>query len=135
MTPIKNCKLVQLPKISDPRGNLTFVESDKHIPFKIQRAYYLYDIPGGSDRGGHAHKKLQQLMIALSGSFDVHLDSGLEKSSWRLDRPYIGLLICPMVWRTISNFSSGAVCLVLASMEYDENDYYREYDEFIKNAS
>ena len=135
MTSIKNCKLVQLPKISDPRGNLTFVESDKHIPFKIQRAYYLYDIPGGSDRGGHAHKKLQQLMIALSGSFDVHLDSGLEKSSWRLDRPYIGLLICPMVWRTISNFSSGAVCLVLASMEYDENDYYREYDEFIKNAS
>jgi len=134
MTPIKNCTLVQLPKISDPRGNLSFIESGNHIPFEIQRAYYLYDVPGGSERGGHAHKELHQLIIAVSGSFDVQLDDGREQLSSRLDRPYTGLYICPMIWRTINNFSSGAVCLVLASHRYEESDYYREYDEFIKNA-
>ena len=135
MTSIKNCKLIQLPKISDPRGNLSFIESGTHIPFSIQRAYYLYDVPGGAERGGHAHKELHQLIIAVSGSFDVHLDNGHEQLSWRLDRPYSGLYICPMIWRTIDNFSSGAVCLVLASHRYEESDYYREYNEFIKNAS
>lgn len=134
MTPIKNCTFVQLPKISDPRGNLSFIESGTHIPFEIQRAYYVYDVPVGSERGGHAHKELHQLIIAVSGSFDVHLDDGREQLSLRLDRPYSGLYICPMIWRTIDNFSSGSVCLVLASHRYEESDYYREYDEFIKNA-
>ena len=131
---IHQCQVIELPKISDPRGNLTFVESKRHILFPIQRIYYLYDVPGGSERGGHAHRDLNQLMIAISGSFDVHLDDGREKKMVHLNRPYQGLLICPMIWRELDNFSSGAVCLVMASNYYDERDYYRNYDEFISDV-
>ena len=126
-----DCKLIDLPKITDHRGNLTFVESGKHIPFDIQRVYYLYDVPGGAERGGHAHKGLQQLIIAMSGSFDIVLDDGNEKKRIHLNRSYIGLYVSPMMWREIDNFSSGSVCMVLASNFYDESDYYRDYDEFI----
>lgn len=128
------CQIVDLPKISDPRGNLTFIEGKRHIPFDIQRIYYLYDVPGGSERGGHAHKALSQLIIAISGSFDIHLDDGNRKKTIHLNRSYEGLYICPMIWREIDNFSSGTVCMVLASSYYDESDYYRVYDEFIADV-
>lgn len=127
---INDCKIVELPKIDDPRGSLTFIEADRHIPFSFQRVYYLYDVPGGAERGGHAHKALHQLIIAMSGSFDIHLDDGLEKKTVHLNRSYYGLYVPPMMWREIDNFSSGSVCMVLASDYYDELDYYRNYDEF-----
>jgi acetyltransferase-like isoleucine patch superfamily enzyme len=128
---IKDCKIIELPKISDPRGNLTFIENQRHVPFQIQRVYYLYDVPGGATRAGHAHKTMQQFLIAMSGSFDVIVDDGEEKSSFHLNRSYYGLYIPPMVWREIDNFSSGSVCLALASTLYDEEDYYRDYQEFV----
>lgn len=131
MMPLQDCRLVDLPKISDPRGNLTFVENNRHIPFTMQRVYYLYDVPGGAERGGHAHKDLHQLIIAMSGSFDILLDDGNDKKVFHLNRSYYGLYVCPMIWREMENFSSGAVCLVLASNFYDESDYYRDYDAFI----
>lgn len=131
---IDKCNIIELPRINDPRGNLTFIESDRHIPFAIQRVYYLYDVPGGSERGGHAHKALHQLIVAMSGSFDIHLDDGYSKKIVHMDRSYNGLYVCPMIWREIDNFSSGAVCMVLASDYYDEQDYYREYSEFIRVA-
>ncbi|MBS0599350.1 MAG: WxcM-like domain-containing protein [Proteobacteria bacterium] len=129
---IDACQMVELPKISDPRGNLTFIESQRHIPFGIERVYYLYDVPQGSERGGHAHRALHQLLIAVTGSFDVHLDDGREKKTVHLNRSFQGLYVCPMIWREIDNFSSGAVCMVLASAYYDESDYYRDYPEFSK---
>jgi len=129
--PLNDCRLIQLPKISDPRGNLTFVEGGNHIPFDIERVYYLYDVPGGSDRGAHAHKALHQLIIAMSGSFDVVLDDGREKKRFHLNRSYYGLYVCPMMWRELDNFSSGSVCMVLASNMYDEDDYYRDYVEYL----
>ena len=128
---VNDCKLILLPKIGDPRGNLTFIEGDRHIPFAIQRVYYLYDVPGGADRGGHAHKQLQQLIVAMSGSFDVVLDDGAEKKRFHLNRSYSGLYLCPMIWRSIDNFSSGSVCMVLASRPYDEDDYFRDYSEYV----
>jgi dTDP-4-dehydrorhamnose 3,5-epimerase-like enzyme len=128
---IDDCKIIELPKISDPRGNLTFIEGMQHIPFEIQRVYYLYDVPGGADRGGHAHKELHQLMIAMSGSFDVTLDDGRSKKKFHLSRSYLGLYICPMIWRHLDNFSSGSVSMVLASNIYDASDYFRDYDEFL----
>jgi dTDP-4-dehydrorhamnose 3,5-epimerase-like enzyme len=131
---IKHCKIIDFPKITDPRGNLTFIESNRHIPFEIQRVYYLYDVPGGAERGGHAHRELQQLIIAMSGSFDVVLDDGYEKKRFHLNRSYYGLYICPMIWREIDNFSSGSVCMVLASTFYDEADYYRDYEEFLASV-
>lgn len=127
---IEQCRIIDLPKISDPRGNLTFVEGGTHVPFEIRRVYYLYDVPGGSERGGHAHKALSQLIIAMSGSFDVVLDDGYIKRRHHLNRSYSGLYVCPMIWRELDNFSSGSVCMVLASNVYDEKDYYRDYDEF-----
>lgn len=130
---LKKCELVALPKITDVRGNLSFIESMKHIPFDIRRVYYLYDVPGGAARGGHAHKNLQQLIVAISGSFDVILDDGENKEKFHLNRSYQGLYVCPMIWREINNFSSGAVCLVLASEAYDEADYYRSYSDFLKS--
>lgn len=124
----ENCKIIQLPKIADPRGNLTFIEGGQHIPFDIKRVYYLYDVPGGSERGGHAHKALHQLIIAMSGSFDVVLDDGLGiKKRFHLNRSYYGLYVCPMIWRELDNFSSGSVCMVLASNMYSEDDYYHDY--------
>jgi hypothetical protein len=129
---IERCKIIDLPKITDPRGNLTFVEPDRHIPFDVQRVYYLYDVPGGAERGGHAHKELHQLIIAMSGSFDVILDDGVKKQRFHLNRSYYGLYVCPMIWRELDNFSSGSVCLVLASNRYDENDYYRSYDDYLR---
>jgi dTDP-4-dehydrorhamnose 3,5-epimerase-like enzyme len=128
------CNVIDLPRINDPRGNLTFVEGGEHIPFDIRRVYYLYDVPGGSERGGHAHKELYQLVIAISGSFDIHLDDGHAKKTVHLNRSYEGLLVCPMIWRNIDNFSSGAVCMVLASERYDELDYYRDYEQFITDV-
>ncbi len=127
---VRGCKMLDLPKISDPRGNLTFIESPQHIPFDIKRVYYLYDVPGGAERGGHAHKELQQLIIAMSGSFDIVLDDGVNKERIHLNRPYFGLYVNTMVWRELDNFSSGSVCMVLASIPYDESDYYRDYGEF-----
>jgi hypothetical protein len=129
---LDNCRLVDLPKVQDPRGNLTFIESNSHIPFEIQRVYYLYDVPGGAERGGHAHKALHQLIIAMAGSFDVVLDDGRDKKRIHLNRSYFGLYVCPMIWRELDNFSSGSVCMVLASNKYDESDYYREYREFMR---
>jgi dTDP-4-dehydrorhamnose 3,5-epimerase-like enzyme len=134
MNKLEHCRLIDLPKISDPRGNLTFIESNQHIPFDIKRVYYTYDVPGGSDRGAHAHKQLQQLIIAMSGSFDVVLDDGFEKKRFHLNRSYFGLYVCPMMWRELDNFSSGSVCLVLASELFDPEDYYRDYDLFLKDA-
>ena len=128
---VDKCKIIELPKINDARGNLSFVEGHSHIPFAIQRVYYLYDVPGGAERGGHGHKELQQLIIAMSGSFDVVLDDGYEKKRFHLNRSYNGLYVCPMIWRELDNFSSGAVCLVLASNLYDESDYYRDYPNFL----
>ena len=126
------CQVINLPRIHDPRGNLSFVESNEHIPFEIQRVYYLYDVPGGSERGGHAHKELQQLIIAMSGSFDVVLDDGKDKKRIHLNRSYDGLYVPPMIWRHLDNFSSASVCLVLASNKYSENDYYRDYAQFMR---
>jgi hypothetical protein len=127
---LEECRLIDFPKITDPRGNLTFVEGGQHIPFDIRRVYYLYDVPGGAERGGHAHKALRQVMIAMSGSFDVVLDDGREKRRIHLNRSYYGLYIPTMIWREIDNFSSGSVCMVLASHHYDEADYYRDYESF-----
>jgi len=130
--PLSDVKLIELPVIADTRGNLTFVEASGHIPFDIKRVYYLYDVPGGAARGGHAHKELQQIIIALSGGFDVLLDDGINKKSYTLNRAYQGLYVSNMIWRELDNFTTGAVCLVLASEHYDENDYYRDYNDFKK---
>lgn len=132
---LADCKLVELPKISDVRGNLTFIEGGRHVPFDIKRVYYLYDVPGGAERGGHAHKALHQLIVAMSGSFDVVLDDGREKKRFHLNRSYYGLYICPMIWRELDNFSSGSVSMVLASELYDEDDYYRDYQLFVNELN
>lgn len=129
---IPDCKHIELPKIADPRGNLTFIEANRHIPFDIKRVFYLYDVPGGSDRGGHALKKCHQFLIAMSGSFDVVLYDGKEQQRIHLNRSYYGLHIPPMIWREMDNFSSGSVCLVLASELYDPNDYYRDYSDYLR---
>jgi len=131
--PLSECRIIELPKIDEPRGNLTFVEGGRHIPFRIERVYYLYDVPGGAERGGHAHKKLEQFILAMSGSFDVILNDGCEQKRIHMNRSYYGLYISPMIWREIDNFSSGSVCMVLASEFYDETDYYRDFDQF-RNA-
>jgi hypothetical protein len=126
-----NCKLIDLPKITNSRGNLTFVEGGAHIPFAIERVYYLYDVPGGAERGDHAHESLQQFVVAMSGSFDALLDGGHGKRRFHLNRSYFGLYICPMIWRELDNFSSGSVCLVLASSRYDESDHIRDYETYL----
>ena len=129
---LTECRIIDLPKINDPRGNLTFIEGGRHVPFEIKRVYYLYDVPGGAERGGHAHRALHQLIIAMSGSFDVILKDGTQQQRFHLNRSYSGLLICPMIWREIDNFSSGSVCMVLASNFYAESDYFRNYEEFLQ---
>lgn len=128
---ISDCRIITLPKVHDKRGNLSFIEGDVHVPFSIERVYYLYDVPGGSERGGHAHKELQQLIIAMSGSFDVVLDDGNNKMRYHLNRSYMGLYIPKMIWRELDNFSSGAVCMVVASTKYEEDDYFRDYGDYI----
>lgn len=127
---LSNCQITELVKISNEKGNLTFIEGGRHIPFDIKRIYYLYDVPGGAERGGHAHRDLQQFLIAVSGSFDVVLDDGHMKYRYHLNRSYFGLYVPRMIWRELDNFSSGSVCLVLASAYYDEADYIREYAEY-----
>lgn len=129
---VYNCHVLPLNKIHNRAGNITIVEGNKNIPFNIKRVYYLYDIPGGENRGGHAHKNLYQLIVAAGGSFEVFLDDGTNKKIVRLNRPDCGLLIVPGIWRELFEFSSGAICLVLASEKYDESDYIRDYDSFIK---
>lgn len=128
--PLTDCRIIDLPKIEDRRGNLTFVEANGQIPFDIKRVYYLYDVPGGSERGSHAHKTLQQFIVAMSGSFDVVLDDGYDQKRFHLNRSYFGLYLPPMMWRKLDNFSSGGVCMVLASRHYEEADYIRDYNDF-----
>lgn len=125
-----DCKLIDLPKIADPRGNLTFVEGGKHINFEIKRIFYLYDVPGGESRAGHALKTCHQFLIAMSGSFDVIVDDGATRRRYHLNRSYQGLYVPPLIWRELDNFSSGSVCAVLASTPYQADDYYRSYDSF-----
>lgn len=127
----KKCRIVALPRIVDPRGNLTVAEAHKQLPFSIKRAYWVYDVPGGESRGGHAHKQCREFIVALSGSFTVTIDDGKNKNTFLLNHPWEGLLVETNMWRTLDDFSSGAVCLVLASDEYDEDDYIREYPDFI----
>jgi len=124
--------MISLPKITDPRGNLTFIENNRHIPFSIMRVFYLYDVPGGEARAGHALKNCHQFILALSGSFDITVDDGVQSKKFNLSRSNYGLYVPPLIWRVIDNFSSGSVCMALASENYDEDDYYREYNEFLK---
>lgn len=125
-------EIINLPKITDPRGNLTVAEQMENVPFEIKRAYWVYDVPAGESRGGHAHKRLKQFVVALSGSFHVTLDNGYERETVLLNHPYQGLLIETNTWRTLDDFSSGAVCLVLASELYEEDDYIYDYEDFLK---
>jgi dTDP-4-dehydrorhamnose 3,5-epimerase-like enzyme len=129
-----NIQLIPIPKIEERRGNLSVIENDT-IPFGIKRVYYLYDVPSGAERGGHAHKDLQQFLVALSGSFDVVLHDGSEKQIITLNKPYEGLLIRSGIWRELQNFSSGSVCLVVASEVYDEDDYIRNFNEFLQYST
>jgi dTDP-4-dehydrorhamnose 3,5-epimerase-like enzyme len=131
---LTGCRVIELPRVADPRGNLTFIEGDEHVPFGIERVYYLYDVPGGESRGGHAHRDLEQFVVAASGSLDVLVDDGVNRERFFLNRSYYGLYIPRMVWRELDNFSSGSVCLVLASRHYDEGDYFRDYGEFLRAA-
>lgn len=135
-TTVGDCRIIELDKHhSDRKGNLSVVEGMKEVPFEVKRVYYLYDVPGGESRGGHAHKALRQLIVAASGSFSVTLDDGIKKQTFVLNRPYQGLLVVPGIWRTLDDFSSGAVCLVLASEIYEESDYLRDYGDFLKNKN
>lgn len=135
MASVYNCNVIELSKIHNRAGNITVVQNQKDIPFDVRRIYYLYDVPSGETRGGHAHKNLDQLIIAASGSFDVVLDDGDIRKSVTLNRPNFGLLVTPGIWRELINFSSGAVCLVLASQKYDEDDYMRDYSLFLNNRT
>ncbi len=128
---IADCRIIGLSKVADPRGNLTFVEGTRDVEWPIKRVYYLYDVPGGAERGGHAHKETSELLIAMSGSFDVLLDDGRVRQRFSLNRSYYGLYVPALTWRSLENFSSGSVCLVLASEYYTEEDYYRDYGEFL----
>lgn len=132
---VYECTMIELDKHHHEKGNITVVENNVTVPFDVKRTYYLYDVPGGESRGGHAHKELKQLIVAASGSFTVTLNDGKVKRTFLLNRPYQGLLIVPGIWRTLDDFSSGAVCLVLASHGYDEKDYIRDYDEFLNYKS
>ena len=129
---VYDCTMIELDKHHHVKGNITVVENNNEVPFDIKRVYYLYDIPGGESRGGHAHRELSQLIIAASGSFTITLDDGKVKRTFLLNRPYQGLYVVPGIWRTLDDFSSGSVCLVLASHKYNETDYIRDYEEFIK---
>ena len=134
MTASGGYRIIELPRITDPRGNLTFVEGARHVPFEIKRVFYLYDVPGGESRAGHALKTCHQFIVAMSGSFDVIADDGQARSRFQLNRSYFGLYLPPRIWRELENFSSGSVCLVLASEPYAESGYYQDYDEFCRTA-
>ncbi len=131
MPHIDDCRLIDLPKIADPRGNLTFIEESRHVPFEIKRVFYLYDVPTGADRGAHAHKSLHQCLICLAGSFDVAIDDGFRSKRIRLNRPWRALHIPPMIWAAEVDFDPGSVCMVLASALYDEADYVRDYQQYL----
>ena len=131
---VAECRLIDLPRIKDERGNLTFIETGRHVPFEIKRVFYLYDVPGGATRGGHAHRALHQMLIAMSGSFTVTVDDGTQRKKFRLNRSYFGLYMPPLIWREIDDFSSGAVCLAVVSDFFDESDYYRTYEEFLSKV-
>jgi hypothetical protein len=131
---LDECRLIDLPRITDERGNLTFVEGGRHVPFQIKRIFYLYDVPGGAARAGHAHKALHQVLIAMSGSFAVTLDDGYQRKKFQLNRSYYGLYIAPLIWREIDDFSSGSVCLAVVSDFFDPSDYYRVYEEFLRKV-
>jgi hypothetical protein len=130
ISPLDECRLLDFPKIYDKRGSLTFIEGEVHVPFDIKRVYYLYDVPGGESRAGHAHLELQQVLIAMTGSFDVTLDDGMRKRKFALNRSYFGIYVPSLIWREIDNFSSGAVCMALASAPYRESDYIRRYEDY-----
>ena len=129
---LSDCRIISLPRIEDKRGCLTYVESLNHIPFSMNRVYYIYDLPSGAHRAGHAHKSLHQLFLVMSGSFDVRLSDGESTACFHMNRPFTGLYVCPMIWRDLDNFSPGSVCLVLASDFFDEGDYYRDFGEFLE---
>lgn len=129
---IDDCSIIELPRFFDPRGNLSFVENYSHVPFEIKRTYWIYDVPGGEDRGGHAFRENQEVVIALSGAFDVEVDDGMNKKRFSLNRSYYGLYIPKGLWRTMENFSTNAFALEFGSVEYSATDYIREYDEFLK---
>lgn len=132
MAKLSNCRIIDLPKITDPRGNLSFIESENHVPFKVKRTYWIYDVPGGEVRGGHAYTEQEELIIALSGSFDVALDDGSESKKISLNRSYYGVYVPSMIWRSLENFSTNALCLILSSTEYSKELYVRNYDDFLK---
>ena len=128
-------RIIDLPKIEDPRGNLSVIESGQHIPFEIKRTYLIFDVPGGQERGGHAYGRQVEFIVSLSGSFDVHIDDGETKETFSLNRSYYGLLVPAMIWRSMNNFSTNALCLVLSSTKFDESDYLRDYDDFKRKTS
>jgi hypothetical protein len=129
---VESCRLISLPRVLDPRGSLTFIEGDTHVPFAIRRSYWIYDVPGGERRGGHAYRTLSELIIAVSGSFDVIVEDGTSQRTFTLNRSYSGLFVPLLLWRTVENFSTNAVALILASAPYDESDYIRDRDEFLR---
>jgi len=132
MNSLNDCKIIPLPKIHDDRGNLSFIETGRPVPFAIQRTYWIYDVPGGEVRGGHAYKELQEFFVALSGSFDVVLDDGRERKIISLNRSYFGLYVPNMIWRNLENFATNSVCLILASLPYSANDYIRNYEAYLE---
>jgi dTDP-4-dehydrorhamnose 3,5-epimerase-like enzyme len=134
MNTVKNCKIIELPKIQDPRGNLSFIEEEKHFPFKIKRAYWIYDVPGGQVRGGHAFKKQHEMIVAISGSLDVAVEDGTARKVFSLNRSYYGLYIPSGIWRQMENFSTNSLAMVLSSTEFFEEDYIRDYNEFLLRA-
>jgi len=129
---VEQCQIISFPKICDARGNLTFIEAERHVPFEVKRVFYLYDVPTGESRGAHAHKQLHQVLVCLSGSFDVLVSDGDKETRFHLNRPWLGLHIPPMIWGAEVNFDPGSVCMVLASEYYNESDYYREYDAYLE---
>jgi len=135
MADVSNCKLVRLPRLSDGRGSLSFVQPGPLLPFEIRRVYYLYEVPKGQFRGAHGHRKLEQLVVAVAGAVDVEVDDGQQRRTFRLDVPDVGLYVSPMIWRNLTGFQPGTVCLVIASEPYDEADYFRNYDDFLAAAA